>query len=48
MVNLAANIKQVAPLTTAQIAQFKRDGYLVLPAVLDPDYAARPEMKCGP
>ena len=46
MVNLAANIKQVAPLTTAQIAQFKRDGYLILPAALDPDLCrqARDEM----
>ena len=29
-------LKQVAPLTVNQIAQFKREGFLVLPAVLDP------------
>ena len=31
------NVRQVPLLTTEQIAQFKRDGYLVLPAVLDPE-----------
>jgi hypothetical protein len=31
------SVKQVELLTASQIAQFKRDGYLVLPAVLDPD-----------
>ncbi|HIL08895.1 MAG TPA: hypothetical protein EYG11_09365, partial [Candidatus Latescibacteria bacterium] len=31
------NVPQVPLLTTEQIAQFKRDGYLVLPAVLDPE-----------
>jgi len=31
------NVKQVAPLTVDQIVQFKRDGFLVLPGVLDPE-----------
>jgi hypothetical protein len=31
------NVKQVEPLTANQIAQFKRDGFLTLPAVLDPE-----------
>ncbi len=31
------NVLQVPLLTTKQIAQFKRYGYLVLPAVLDPE-----------
>ena len=31
------NVKQVPLLTASQIAQFKRDGFLVLPAVLDPE-----------
>ena len=35
------NVPQVAPLTASQIAQFKRDGVLVLPAVLDPDLCRR-------
>ncbi len=35
------NLKQVEPLTTSQIAQFKRDGFLVLPSVLDPELCAR-------
>ena len=29
-------LKQVAPLTENQIAQFKREGFLVLPEALDP------------
>ena len=32
-----AGLKQVPRLTADQIARFKRDGYLVLPAVLDPE-----------
>lgn len=28
-------VKQIEPLSAGQIAQFKRDGFLVLPAVLD-------------
>ena len=32
---------EVAPLTPGQIAQFKRDGFLVLPAVLDPQLCRR-------
>ena len=35
------NVPQVAPLTASQIAQFKRDGVLVLPAVLDPELCRR-------
>ena len=35
------SVPQVAPLTASQIAQFKRDGVLVLPAVLDPDLCRR-------
>ena len=31
------NVQQVPLLTASQIAQFKRDGFLVLPAVLDPE-----------
>ena len=31
------DLHQVEPLTESQIAQFKRDGMLVLPGVLDPD-----------
>ena len=31
------NVQQVPLLTANQIAQFKRDGFLVLPAVLDPE-----------
>ena len=40
------SVKQVAPLTENQIAQFKRDGFLVLPGVLDPELCrqARNEM----
>ena len=40
------SLKQVAPLTATQIAQFKREGFLVLPAVLDPALCrqARDEM----
>ena len=39
-------MKQVVPLTVNQIAQFKREGFLVLPAVLDPVFCrqARDEM----
>ena len=33
----APNVKQVPLLTASQIAQFKRDGFLVLPSVLDPE-----------
>ncbi len=33
--------RQVEPLTTQQIAQFKRDGFLVLPAALDPALCRR-------
>ena len=32
-----SKVKQVKALTVDQIAQFKRDGYLVLPAALDPE-----------
>ena len=35
------NVPQVPPLTDSQIAQFKRDGFLVLPGVLDPDLCRR-------
>ena len=40
------SVKQIAPLTTEQIDQFKRDGFLVLPSVLDPELCrqARDEM----
>lgn len=40
------SVKQIAPLTAEQIDQFKRDGILVLPAVLDPELCcqARDEM----
>ena len=40
------SVKQVEPLTASQIAQFKREGFLVLPAVLDPELCrqARDEM----
>ena len=40
------SLKQVEPLTTDQIARFKRDGFLVLPAALDPELCrqARDEM----
>ncbi|NKB69079.1 MAG: hypothetical protein GKR89_18580 [Candidatus Latescibacteria bacterium] len=41
MTTPAPAVEQVAPLTTDQIAQFKRDGFLVLPAVLDPDRCRR-------
>ena len=39
-------LKQVVPLTVNQISQFKREGFLVLPAVLDPAFCrqARDEM----
>ena len=42
----STNVKQVELLTTDQIACFKRDGFLVLPAVLDPELCrqARDEM----
>ena len=30
-------VDQIAPLTSDQVVQFKRDGYLVLPGVLDPE-----------
>lgn len=35
------NLHQVETLTESQIAQFKRDGLLVLPGVLDPDLCAK-------
>ncbi len=35
------SVPQVAPLTAGQIAQFKRDGVLVLPAALDPELCRR-------
>jgi hypothetical protein len=35
MATVTPNVAQVPRLTTEQIAQFKRDGFLVLPAVLD-------------
>ena len=46
MVTSCPDMKQVEPLTASQIAQFRRDGYLVLPAVLDPELCrqARDEM----
>lgn len=34
-------VSQIPPLTAEQIAAYKRDGYLVLPAALDPDLCAR-------
>ena len=37
----APNVPQVPPLTESQIAQFKRDGFLVLPGVLDPELCRR-------
>ena len=42
----APSLKRVVPLTVTQIAQFKREGFLVLPAVLDPLFCrqARDEM----
>ena len=36
-----SRVKQVDFLTTSQIARFKRDGFLVLPGVLDPDLCRR-------
>ena len=41
-----SSLKQVEPLSANQIAQFKREGFLVLPAVLDPELCrqARDEM----
>lgn len=41
-----SNFKSIEPLTTDQIAQFKRDGFLVLEEVLDPELCrqARDEM----
>ncbi len=41
MATSSASVAQVAPLTASQIAQFKRDGYLVLPAALDPELCRR-------
>ena len=38
---ITPNVKQVPLLTASQIAQFKRDGFLVLPAVLDPELCRR-------
>ena len=37
MATSSPSVAQVPRLTTEQIAQFKRDGFLVLPAVLDPE-----------
>ncbi|MGY8827156.1 MAG: phytanoyl-CoA dioxygenase family protein [Candidatus Latescibacterota bacterium] len=37
----APGVAQIAPLTADQITQFKRDGYLVLPAALDPNLCQR-------
>ena len=37
MATVSPNVAQVPRLTPNQIAQFKRDGFLVLPAVLDPE-----------
>lgn len=37
MTTQTPNVPQAGLLTTDQIAQFKRDGFLVLPAVLDPE-----------
>lgn len=34
---VGTGVEQVPLLSEAQVAQFKRDGYLVLPAALDPD-----------
>jgi len=46
MTALSPSVRQVEPLTTDQIARFKRDGFLVLPAALDPELCrqARDEM----
>ena len=46
MARSSPSVKQVESLTASQIAQFKRDGFLVLPAVLDPELCrqARDEM----
>ncbi len=46
MATSCLGMKQVKHLTASQIAQFRRDGYLVLPAVLDPELCrqARDEM----
>ena len=46
MVTSSPGMKQVEPLTASQIARFRRDGFLVLPAVLDPELCrlARNEM----
>jgi hypothetical protein len=46
MALFSPNVKQVEPLTASQIAQFKREGFIVLPAALDPDLCrqARDEM----
>ena len=37
----APNVPQVPPLTESQIAQFKRDGFLVLPGALDSELCRR-------
>ena len=37
MLTPSPSVEQVARLTTSQIAQFKREGFLVLPGVLDPE-----------
>ena len=41
MTTLTPDLHQVDPLSEEQIAQFKRDGLLVLPGVLDSDLCRR-------
>ena len=41
MTTLSKDLHQVETLTESQIAQFKRDGMLVLPEVLDPDLCGK-------
>ena len=40
-------VPQVDRLTTSQIAQFKREGSLVLPAVLDPALCRQARVSCA-
>ena len=38
---MQTTVTQIPLLSTDQIAQFKRDGYLILPSALDPSLCAR-------
>ena len=37
MATQAPTVPQVARLSTSQMGRFKRDGFVVLPSVIDPD-----------